>query len=261
MGVVWAARDERDGQSVALKILATHEPMAPDSRKRFLREAYATRSIQHAAIVPVTEVLETDELVVLAMERLIGETLRPLLNRAAQLSVAHAATLLTPIAEALDAAHRAGIVHRDLKPENIFLQSVDGQVRPRLLDFGIARFYEPPPAAGRTPITGMGTLLGTISYMAPEQALSAADADQLVDAWALGVMLYEALGGCRPIEGNTPHETLRQLLIGAITPISVLVPGLPDGIDRLVMGLLNRERNSRTTCRTAAQQLAGMRGG
>jgi len=256
MGVVWAARDERAGRAVALKILANAEASAPGTRKRFLREAHATRAVAHPAIVPVSEVVEADDMLVLAMELLLGETLRARLAREERITPTLTAGTLLPIAEALSAAHGAGIVHRDLKPENIFLQADGEQTRARLLDFGIARFYEPPADGGRTPITAHGMLLGTIPYMAPEQALSASDCDHEVDAWALGVIAYEALSGCRPIEGNTPTETLRHLLLAAITPLHVVAPDLPKEVSDFVMGLLVRERAQRTTCRAAAAWFA-----
>lgn len=256
MSVVWAAKDDRSGRTLALKILVNREQMALGSRRRFLREAYATRSVDHPAIVPVVDIAETEDVVVLAMELLSGETLRACLEREQALRAQHTAAILLPIVEALNLAHATGIVHRDLKPENIFLQSTESGVRPRLLDFGIARFYEPPPDAGRTPITGFGTLLGTIPYMAPEQAIAPSDCDHLVDAWALGVILYEALGGCRPIEGNSPPETLRHLLLGAITPLSVLVPTIASELSDLVMGLLTRDRSERVSSQKAAELLA-----
>jgi eukaryotic-like serine/threonine-protein kinase len=255
MGVVWAARDNRSQETVAIKILVTRESVAPGSRRRFLREAYATRSVEHPAIVPVIDLTDTDDVLVLAMELLHGETLRALLARENQLPIERAAAILLPVVEALNAAHAAKIVHRDLKPENIFLQSTPSGVRSRLLDFGIARFYEPPEAGG-TPITGLGTLLGTLPYMAPEQAIAPSDCDHQVDAWALGVILYEALSGCRPIEGNNPPETLRQLMLGGVTPLSVLVPGLDPQVNDLVMGLLTRDRVERITTRAAAERLA-----
>jgi serine/threonine-protein kinase len=256
MGVVWAARNERNGEAVALKILIQREAAAPGAHRRFLREAYATRSVAHPAIVPVIDLIEADDVLVLAMELLRGETLRALFEREQPLPLARAAAILLPIVEALNLAHAAGIVHRDLKPENIFLQTSPSGTRPRLLDFGIARFYEPPPEAAGTPITALGTLLGTLPYMAPEQAISPSECDHRVDAWALGVILYEALSGCRPIEGNNPPETLRQLMLGGITPLAVLRPTLEIEIADLVMALLSRDRKERTTTREAAEQLA-----
>src|SRR5688572_26894006 len=177
MGSVWAARDDRSGQAVALKILRVTDSADEVSRARLLREAHATRSIAHPAIVPVMDVLEHEGSPVLVMELLEGETLRQRLLRDQILPLGTTVALLTPIADALAAAHAAGIVHRDLKPENVFIEQagVDGAdgAAPavRLLDFGVARFYEPPAGTGDTPLTGLGVLIGTLSYMAPEQAL------------------------------------------------------------------------------------------
>jgi len=159
-----------------------------------------------------------------------------------------AAGLLAPIAEALAAAHAAGIVHRDLKPENIFIESGANTSAPpkvRLLDFGVARFYEPPAGTGETPLTGVGVLIGTLAYMAPEQALRPSDCDERVDVWALGVIVYEALSGIRPIEGSTGPETMRKLLIGGITPLEVLVPGLPAQVTALLSSMLARSPDRR----------------
>lgn len=255
MGQVWAARDARSGQSVALKVLVAREATVPGARQRFLREARATQAIKHPAIVPVTEVVEDAEVLLLVMELLEGETLRALLARRECLELAEVAWQLLPIADALGAAHAAGIVHRDLKPENIFLQTSADSVTPRLLDFGIARFYEPIDG-GPTPITALGTLLGTLPYMAPEQALSPSECDQGVDAWALGVILYEALSGCRPVEGNTAPETMRQLLLGGITPLGVVTVDLPTDVLELVTALLSRDRQQRATTQAAATLLA-----
>lgn len=257
MGVVWAARDESAGRAVALKILNSQGSASPDSRRRFLREARASRAIGHPAVVPAIEVMEHEDSLILAMDLLFGETLRGLLNREERLPVATAASVLLPIAEALSVAHRSGIAHRDLKPENIFLQTAQHGVRPRLLDFGIARFYEPQAGhSSLTPITGVGMLLGTLPYMAPEQAMSSSECDHGVDAWGLGVILYEALSGCRPIEGNTPPELMRQLLVGGITPLSVMAPDVPADLGQLVSGLLSRDRGQRLDCRVAAERLA-----
>lgn len=241
MSVVWAARDNRSGMPVALKLIRVTDNSAGDVLcARLLREAHAARSIAHPAIVPVTEVVQHEGNPVLVMELLAGETLRERLLRVGRLSVADSALLLLPVIEALEAAHCAGIVHRDLKPENIFIEA-GHPARVRLLDFGVARFYEPPQASPTdAPLTDVGTLIGTLAYMAPEQALRPSECDHLVDVWALGVILYEALSGSRPIEGSTGPETMRQLLVGGITPLSVLMPGLPSPITTLVTSMLSR---------------------
>jgi serine/threonine-protein kinase len=236
---VWAARDARSGDRVALKLLTLGDNVDELSHVRFAREAHASRSIGHPAIVPVREALEHEGMPVLVMDLLQGETLREVLHRQGALALPRAAELLLPIAEALQRAHALGIVHRDLKPENIFVQST-GSPRVRLLDFGVARFYEPPPGTEGAPVTALGTLLGTLSYMAPEQAINPSSCDHRVDVWALGVILYEALTGCRPVEGNTGPELLRQLLVGAITPIEVLSPDLPSDVALLIASMLVR---------------------
>jgi serine/threonine-protein kinase len=178
------------------------------------------------------------------MDLLLGETLRERLLREERLSPLSAGQVLAPIAEALAAAHRVGIVHRDLKPENIFIEAGE-PASVRLLDFGVARFYEPPTNTGDTPLTGLGTLIGTLAYMAPEQALRPSECDQQVDVWALGVILYETLSGSRPIEGATGPETMRQLLVGGITPLRVVMPGLPESLTELVANMLSRSPERR----------------
>lgn len=241
MGTVWAARDVRSGELFALKILRLSDPSSGEVlRARLLREARATQLIDHPAIVPVLDVVSHDGNPALVMDLLTGETLRDLLLRSGRVDVATTARLLTPIAAALSAAHRAGIVHRDLKPENIFIEA-GLRTSVRLLDFGVARFFGPPVAGGSdTPLTDLGTLIGTLAYMAPEQALRPSECDERVDTWALGVVLYEMLGGCRPVEGGNGPETMRQLLIGGITPLSVVMPGLPDDLTALVGSMLAR---------------------
>ncbi|HYP91475.1 MAG TPA: serine/threonine-protein kinase [Polyangiaceae bacterium] len=246
MGTVWAARGADGGAPVALKILRVADPSTVDVlRARLLREARATRLIAHPAIVPVLDVLDYQDSPVLVMALLQGETLRQKLVREGRLTLPETARLLAPIAEALSVAHEAGIVHRDLKPENIFIEASDPSgsadaARVRLLDFGVARFYEPPEASDDAPLTGLGTLIGTLAYMAPEQALRPSECGHEVDVWALGIILYEALSGCRPIEGHSGPETMRQLLVGGITPLEVMMPSLPASVTELVSSMLRR---------------------
>ncbi len=250
MGAVWAARDVNSGRAVALKLLRATETDPETARVRLLREAEATQRIAHAAVVPVVDVFDHLGSPVLVMELLDGETLRTLLQREQPLTLARTAELLLPIGEALLEAHAAGIAHRDLKPENIFIQQPSSRdaaqaTRVRLLDFGVALSYEPPPGLEQTPITALGTLVGTLAYMAPEQALRPTEIDHRVDIWALGVTLYEALSGCRPIEGDTAPDTMRQLLVGGITPLAVLCPDLPSDVLDLVGAMLTRQREKR----------------
>lgn len=246
MGAVWAARDSRTGRSVAVKFLAVTAFDVEVTRIRFIREARASQRITHPAIVPVLDVLEYGGSPVLVMELLQGETLGTLIAREHSLSIARAGSLLLPIAEALAEAHAAGIAHRDLKPENIFIETLDeGERRTRLLDFGVARYYEPRAGFEQTPITELNAVVGTLAYMAPEQALRPSEIDHRADIWALGVTMYEALGGCRPIEGETGPEMMRQLLVGGITPLAVLKPDLPRDVLELVGSMLTRDPDKR----------------
>lgn len=246
MSRVWAASDRLTGERVALKIMQVADDVFPPIRERFLREARASRTIEHPAIVPVREVVEHEGTPMLVMELLHGQTLRQRLEDQPRLPLDEVARLLFPVADALAAAHRAHIAHRDLKPENVFLQvAPGGELAVRLLDFGVARFYDPPPQSDLFPITGFDALVGTLCYMAPEQAMRPAECDQRADVWAFGVLLYEALAGCRPIEGETQPEVYRHLLMGGIVPLEVLVPTLPDDVLELTRCCLVRNRDAR----------------
>ncbi|HEY5372876.1 MAG TPA: serine/threonine-protein kinase, partial [Polyangiaceae bacterium] len=259
--------EQQTSQVFALKVLHAGQALADEARIRLRREAHATRAISHQAIVPVKEVLDCDGDPVLVMELLQGETLRAILQRTGRQPLWRMAALLLPVAEALALAHLAGIVHRDLKPENIFVQALDSAEpnsieRVRLLDFGVARFHEPPEGYLTTAnLTGIGTLIGTAAYMAPEQALNPSEVDHRVDIWAFGVTLYEALSGCRPIEGASHAHTLRQLLVGSITPIEILLPELPAPVAQLVAQMLSRNPDRRPAgCREIAEILRPHRG-
>ncbi len=244
---VWAAMDARTQTPVALKLLKRDfdQELVPNARIRLRREAHATRSVAHPAIVPVLDVLDCDGSPVLVMELLNGETLRDRLRREEKLSLADVARLLLPVVDALRHAHAAGIIHRDLKPENVFIQQASETERVRLLDFGVARFYEPPPGSDGTTLTDLDTVIGTAAYMAPEQVLHPTEVDHRIDIWAIGVILYEVLSGCRPVEGVSNRDTLRQLLVGCITPIQVLCPELPGEVVQLINAMLSRTLGKR----------------
>jgi serine/threonine-protein kinase len=200
------------------------------------------RELSHPSIVTLHDVVDLPSGPALVMDRLQGETLRALFDRAAPLSAGEACRLLTPVVSALAAAHARGIVHRDVKPENIFLEQEGGGVK--LLDFGVAKLLEVEASGALR--TELGAVLGTLSYMSPEQALGLRDIDERADAWALGVIFYEALSGCRPIEGDSPNRFVRRLLTGAILPLGELRPDLPPALLALVSGLLIRAREERT---------------
>ncbi|HWO15040.1 MAG TPA: protein kinase, partial [Polyangiaceae bacterium] len=147
-----------------------------------------------------------------------------------------------PVVSAVGTAHERGIVHRDLKPSNIFLDARPGEGRPlvKVLDFGIAKWLLGDPGDGGLR-TRTGSTLGTPSYMAPEQATGDRNADHRADIWSLGVILYEALSGVRPLEGDNAAQLVMRLLSTGIMPIEQLVPELPPELAELVGRMLSRD--------------------
>src|SRR5258708_1475906 len=191
MGSVWRARHTVTGKRAALKILPNHRDDLPT---RFFREARAACAVEHENVVAVHDVLEEPEGPVMVMELLQGESLRDRIARDAKLSEREALRLLAPVVSAVSAAHAQGIVHRDLKPENIFVTRA-GTVK--VLDFGVAKLI----GDGAKPITETGAIVGTLLYMAPEQAFGR-NVDHRVDIWAIGAMMYELIAGRRAVPGQ-----------------------------------------------------------
>jgi formylglycine-generating enzyme required for sulfatase activity len=248
MGEVWAATDVATQRAHALKFLRDRTGASPDSVRRFEREARAASAVRHPNVVAVHEVLALDDgTPVLVMDLLEGESLAQLLRREGPLSIETFARRMLPVVSALSAAHAVGIVHRDLKPENVFLaRQPDGDVRVMVLDFGIAKLTSPEGEAASTGVlTNTGTLLGTPSYMSPEQVLGERDIDHRADVWALGVIFYEALTGERPTHAETVGKVLRTILTGAIPPIRRAAPALPDDLAALVTRMLASARDDR----------------
>ncbi|MGH9180079.1 MAG: protein kinase domain-containing protein, partial [Acidimicrobiales bacterium] len=200
MGTVWLARDELLRRSVAVKHVAIPSLDATDRppvRERVIREARAAARLGHPATVTVFDVVEEDGNVYIVMELVDAATLADVVARRGPLSVEVTARIGLELVGALDAAHRQGIVHRDVKPSNVMLPAAGV----KLADFGIASVKDHPS------VTGTGQVLGSPSYMAPEQALSAASGEQ-VDWWALGATLYFAVEGRPPFERDGALATL-----------------------------------------------------
>jgi serine/threonine protein kinase len=248
MGVVWAATHLVTGRRVAVKFLLGHADPHAELRRRFLREARAAAAVDHPNVVEVIDVVELeDETPAIVMELLSGETLRDKLAREKRLPLAHAASILLPVAEAVATAHARGIVHRDLKPENIFLaQSTRWREHVKVLDFGIAKLVGLATGGSETDaVTGTGSTLGTPCYMAPEQTLGQKDIDHRADIWSLGVILYECLAGVRPLQGSSVGQVVLQLATEGVRHLEQVVPGLPKEATALVMRMLARERTDR----------------
>ena len=224
MGVVYLAEDTRLGRPVAIKALADHLGRDERSRERLRREARAAAALSHQGIATVFALEEFDDRLYIVYEYAEGETLGDELQRGA-LSTEQVASTGLAIARALEAAHALGIVHRDLKPENI-IRTRDGGIK--ILDFGLASFQTSPltpptPAGGdlssgevqadqpQPRLTLPGMILGTPSYMAPEQ-LRGRDVDFRADHFSFGIVLYEMASGVHPFEGDDPASTIARIL-------------------------------------------------
>jgi eukaryotic-like serine/threonine-protein kinase len=246
MGEVYRARDTRLGRSVAIKVMPPHMASDPDARQRFEREARAISALAHPHICALHDVGNQDGVEFLVMELIEGETLASRLARG-PISLAEALRWGAQVADALARAHRAGIVHRDLKPSNVMLTR-DGV---KLLDFGLARKSAPVTAdsptrstAASEMLTGEGTILGTLHYMAPEQ-VEGKVVDQRADIFALGAMLYELVTGVRAFDGTSPASVIGSILRDTPVPLSTRVPLAPPALDALVAHCLAKDPEDR----------------
>jgi serine/threonine-protein kinase len=252
MGVVWAARDLSSLQKVAIKVLRAELARDAAAQKRLVREARAAVAIRHPNVVPVREVVDLEDgTPALVMELLVGETLSERQKRERALPVAEVARIYGGLVSAVRAAHAIGIVHRDLKPENIFLrrESPGGQGpdTPLVMDFGVAKIAV--TSGDTTNLTATGVLLGTPCYMSPEQVLGRGDAvvDARVDAWALGVMLYESLSGILPTAGEGLPQIFKAIVTRPFWPVIDAMPGLPQDLAAMVDRMLLRPLDERLT--------------
>jgi serine/threonine protein kinase len=210
MGVVWVARNVVLDVDVALKLIPLRKGASqPALTKRLLQEARTAAQLSHPAICRVFDYGKTHlEDPFIVSELMHGETLGDLIETQARMPATRAAQILLPVLDGLAVAHAQGIVHRDVKPDNIFLsRDVAGRVQPKLLDFGIARFVQTEDQ-----ITVDGALLGTPNYMSPEQARGEGGADFRTDVWSVSVVLYEAVTGELPFEGENYNAILYSVI-------------------------------------------------
>lgn len=223
MATVYRAVDTRLDRVLALKVM--HPTLAADGHfvDRFIREAKSVARLAHPNVVQVFDQGADRTYVYLAMEYVAGCTLRDVLRERGALQPRAALDILEPVLAALGAAHRAGFVHRDMKPENVLIGD-DGRVK--VADFGLVRSVD-------TVTSTTGSVLGTVSYLAPEQ-IEGGNADPRVDVYACGVVLYEMLTGRKPHEGDSAAIVLYKHLHEDVPPPSAVVPGLAYELDELV---------------------------
>src|SRR3984885_11934291 len=269
MGVVYKAEDNRLHRNVALKFLPENVSNDPSALARFQREAQSASALNHPNICTIHDVGEENGQAFIAMEFLQGATLKQHIAHRS-LSFEMFVTLGIEISDALDTAHQKNIIHRDIKPANIF---VTDRGHAKILDFGLAKLHDDQPslggataasanatpalvaadgapaandtylresAAAETQITNTGVIVGTASYMSPEQTRGHA-LDRRSDIFSLGSVLYEAVTGQIPFTGPSTLAILHDIATGTPAPPSTLQPGLPRTLDDLILRCLEKD--------------------
>lgn len=232
MGLVLAAEDAYLERPVALKVMKSEVANMPDAKQRFLREAMSMAQLKSAHVVTVHQVGEINDTCFIAMELLEGETLESYLLREAP-DLKEALRIAKEIAQALRAAHQKGLIHRDIKPENVFLEGAQRTVK--LLDFGLAR-----PQVTNSKLTMTGMIMGTPSYMSPEQA-HAKEVDARTDLFSLGCILYQLVTGRKPFDGPTAMSVLISIVEHEPPSPGLIRENVPEALDRLIMSLLAKD--------------------
>ena len=250
MGAVYLAEDTRLGREVALKTMRAELAARPGAKERFLREARLAAALEHDHIVPIYHVGEANGTPYLAMPFLKGQSLDDLLKAKKTLAAEQVIRLGIQVAEGLAAAHERGLIHRDIKPANLW---VDPMGRLKILDFGLARSSNDDIG-----LTQSGAILGTPTYMAPEQA-RARKLDGRADLYSLGVVLYRAATGKLPLHGSDTMSMLMALATETPRPASEVNPAVTPALSALIMRLLAKDPDQRpASAQTVIQELQAL---
>lgn len=257
MGVVYLAEDTRLGRRVAIKLLPAEATDNGERVRRFLREAQAASALNHPNIVTIYDIGVAPVGHFIVMEHVDGRTLRELSRE--RVTTAQVIEIGLQIARALEIAHSAGIIHRDIKPENLMLRA-DGYVK--ILDFGLARLVNPltlEPDPRSADETLPGVIVGTLSYMSPEQSRGE-PVRSVTDIFSLGIVLYELATGQRPFRGATPLQLIEAIV--SVPPLSPsrLNPEIPAGLEEILLRMLEKDARRRPAAAEVAAQFTALRG-
>src|SRR5438128_3229915 len=237
MGEVWRAEDTKLMRQVAIKILSERIANDPEWKARFLREARTIAQMNHPNIATIYSIEQEADKLFIAMELVEGESLATVLAQGA-LEPVEAVRIIRQVAEALAEAHDKGIVHRDVKPDNVIV----GKRGVKVLDFGIAK--QIIATTGTPTLTQAGLIVGTPFYMSPEQALGR-PVDTRSDLFSLGVVLYEALAGKRPFEGESVTETMMNIIMQEPPELTTVAPKVPAALVEVVARALQKKPERR----------------
>jgi serine/threonine protein kinase/tetratricopeptide (TPR) repeat protein len=234
MGVVYLAQDTKLNRKVALKFLSRRATLPEDEHRRFINEAQAAASLNHANISTIYEIEDSGEGPFIAMEYIDGENLSERIGRG-PLPVEDSIEMAIQVLKGLNKAHGQGIVHRDIKSANIM---IDREGTAKIMDFGLAKLSD------RTRLTHEGTTPGTIAYMSPEQA-QGREVDARSDIWSVGAVLYEMLTGRRPFAGEYDQAVVYSILNDEPPPPTSLRTGVPMELERIVLKALSKDTEER----------------
>ncbi len=237
MGEVWRAEDTRLLRPVAIKILSERIANDPEWKARFLREARTIAQLNHPNIATIYSIEQEADKLFIAMELVEGESLAAVLAKG-RLEPVEVVRIFRQVAEALAEAHDKGIVHRDIKPDNILM----GKRGVKVLDFGIAK--QITSTTESPTLTQAGLIVGTPFYMSPEQALGR-PVDARSDLFSVGVVLYEAIAGKRPFEGESVTETMMNIIMQEPLDISTVAPKAPPSLIEIVNRALQKKPERR----------------
>lgn len=249
MGVVYKAHQTNLNRTIALKVLPPELTHDSSYVARFRQEAQSAARLEHAAIIPIYEIGEQNDLHYIAMRYIDGQTLSTVMRDERAMSPQRAAELLSPIASALDYAHQHGVIHRDIKPSNIMMAS-DGAIY--LADFGLARGTSETSGLTRT-----GMVMGTPEYMSPEQAQGLPSIGPATDIYALGVILYQMVTGKLPFESETPMGMVALRITQPPRPPGDVRPDIAPSVEDVIMRALARKPEARYP--SAGEMLAALR--